>query len=133
MSGLQSTLRGAASLPRSLYVAAAGVLGLVVLTLSLTPLAEPFLARMLLFYLGALGAYALMPFARRGDIPLLAAWVVLLSELAPCIGGQLISPEKVTADALGVLLAAAPVYVARFRQVRQGDTRPAGRRATDHA
>ena len=132
MSGLQSTLRGAASLPRSLYVAAAGVLGLVVLTLSLTPLAEPFLARMLLFYLGALSAYALMPFARRGDIPLLAAWVVLLSELAPCIGGQLISPEKVAADALGVLLAAAPVYVARFRQVRQGDTRPAGRRATDH-
>ena len=131
MSGLQSTLRGAASLPRSLYVAAAGVLGLVVLTLSLTPLAEPFLARMLLFYLGALSAYALMPFARRGDIPLLAAWVVLLSELAPCIGGQLISPEKVAADALGVLLAAAPVYVARFRQVRQGDTRPAGRRATD--
>jgi hypothetical protein len=36
-----------------------------------------------------------------------AAWVVLLSELAPCITGQLISPIKVTADALGVAMAAA--------------------------
>ena len=133
MSELQFSLSGATSLPRSLYVAAAGVLGAVVLTVSLTPLADPFVARLLLFYIATLGAYALMPFVRRGDIPLVAAWVVLLAELAPCVGGQLISPEKVVADAVGVLLAAAPVYVARFRQVRQGDTRPAGRRATDRA
>lgn len=133
MTGLQFTLAGGSGLPRSLYVTAATVMGGAVLAVSLTPLAEPFLARLLLFYAGTLGAYALMPFVRRGDVPLVAAWVVLLSELAPCIGGQLISPEKVCADALGVLLAAAPVYVARLRQIRQGDIRPPGRRATDHA
>jgi len=132
MSVPHFTLPGASSLPRSRYVAAASVMGGVVLFLSLTPLADPFIARLLLFYLGTLGAYALMPFVRRGDVPLVAAWVVLLSELAPCIDGRLISPEKVAADALGVLLATAPVYVARLRQVRQGDPRPPGRRATDH-
>ena len=36
------------------------------------------------------------------DIPLVAAWVVLLSELAPCFAGQLMSPANVLADALGV-------------------------------
>jgi hypothetical protein len=132
MTGLQTSLSGVTSLPRSLYVAAATAMGVVILALSLTPFAEPFIARLLLFYLGTLGAYALMPFVRRDDIPLVAAWVVLLSELAPCVAGQLISPIKVTADALGVLMAAGPIYVARFRQVRQGDTRPAGRRASDH-
>ena len=101
------------------------------LALSLTPLAEPFLARLLLFYAGTATAFALMPYVRRGDIPLVAAWVVLLSELAPCIGGELLSPTKVTADALGVLLATAPIYVARLRQVQQGDTRPGGRRASE--
>ena len=132
MTGLPFTLSGAASLPRSRYMAAASAMGAGVLFLALTPLADPFLARFMLFYLGTLGAYALLPFVRRGDVPLVAAWVVLLSELAPCVAGQLISPEKVAADALGVLLAAAPVYVARFRQLRQGDIRPPGRRATDH-
>jgi hypothetical protein len=102
-----------------------------VLALSLSPLAEPFIARMLLFYAGTAAAYGLMPYVRRGDIPLVAAWVVLLSELAPCVGGHLMSPIKVTADVLGVLLATAPIYVARLRQVQQGDIRPAGRRATE--
>ena len=125
-----STLR-AVSLPRHLYVAAATVMGALVLALSLSPLADSFMARLLLFYGATTAAYALMPFVRRGDIPLVAAWVVLLSELAPCIAGQLISPDKVTADALGVLMAAGPVYVARLRQVCQGDTRPPGRRASE--
>jgi len=115
-----------------MYLAAACVMGAAVLAISLTPVADPFLPRLLLFYAGTLGAYALMPFVRRSDIPLVAAWVVLLAELAPCVSGQLISPEKVTADALGVLLASAPIYVARLRQIRQGDVRPAGRRASDH-
>lgn len=132
MTELRLNLSGARSLPRSLYVAAAVAIGALVLVLSLTPITEPFIARMLLFYVGTLAAYALMPFVRRDDIPLVAAWVVLLSELAPCIAGQLISPGKVTADALGVAMAAGPIYVARFRQIRQGDIRPAGRRATDH-
>ena len=125
-----STLR-AAALPRPVYIGLATVMGIIVLALSLSPFADGFVARVLLFYVGTLGAYALMPFVRRADIPLVAAWVVLLSELAPCITGELISPDKVTADALGVLMAAGPVFVARLRQVLQGDTRPTGRRASE--
>jgi hypothetical protein len=125
-----STLR-AASLPRSLYVGAATIMGVVVLGLSLSPLTEAFVARVLLFYVATLAAYALLPFVRRGDIPLVAAWVVLLSELAPCITGQLISPIKVTADVAGVAMAASPIYIARLRQVLQGDIRPSGRRASE--
>ncbi|HEX7887654.1 MAG TPA: hypothetical protein VF474_16895, partial [Phenylobacterium sp.] len=59
------------------------------------------------------------------------AWVVLLAELAPCISGEMISPVRVTADALGVLMASGPIYVARLRQVQQGDVRPGGRRANE--
>jgi hypothetical protein len=125
-----STLR-AVSLPRPLYIGAATIMGCVVLALSLSPLTEGFIPRVLLFYAGTLAAYALLPFVRRGDIPLVAAWVVLLSELAPCITGELISPIKVTADAVGVAMAAGPIYIARLRQVLQGDTRTEGRRASE--
>jgi hypothetical protein len=118
-------------LPRALYVPVGAAMGVVVLALSLSPLTDLFLARLLVFYAGTALAYALMPFVRRGDVPLVAAWVVLLAELAPCVAGQLISPIKVTADVLGVLMATGPIYVARLRQVLQGDTRPTGRRATE--
>jgi hypothetical protein len=118
-------------LPRTLYVPVGAAMGVVVLALSLTPLTELFLARMLVFYAATALAYGLMPFVRRGDVPLVAAWVVLVAELAPCVAGHLISPIKVTADVLGVLMATVPIYVARLRQVLQGDTRPAGRRATE--
>lgn len=131
MIGQNVSLPGFTALPRTLYVPVAIAMGLAVLGLSLTPLAEPFIARLILFYLATLLAYALMPFVRRGDIPLVAAWVVLLSELAPCVAGQLISPVKVTADALGVAMAAGPIYLARLRQVAQGDIRPGGRRASE--
>ena len=126
-----STLRSA-SLPRPLYIAVATVMGAVVLAVSLMPFVEGFIPRLLLFYLGTVAAYGLMPYVRRGDIPLVAAWVVLLSELAPCITGQLLSPIKVTADILGVGMAAGPIYVARLRQVMQGDTHNIGRRASEH-
>jgi len=125
------SLAALSGLPRAAYTPVGAVMGCVVLALSLTPLAEPFLARVLLFYGSTAAAFALMPYVRRGDIPLVAAWVVLLSELAPCIGGNLLSPTKVAADALGVLLATAPIYVARLRQVQQGDVRPGGRRASE--
>lgn len=105
----------------------------ITLALSLSGMTDSFLARLLLFYAGTSAAYALMPYVRRGDIPLVAAWVVLLAELAPCVTGQLISPMKVTADVLGVLMATGPIYVARLRQVQQGDVRPGGRRATETA
>ena len=122
---------GPGALPRTLYAPTGAIIGAAVLALSLTPLTEPFLARVALFYLATGLAYGLMPYARRGDIPLVAAWVILLSELAPCIAGRLISPLNVTADAIGVLMATGPIYIARLRQVAQGDTRPAGRRASD--
>lgn len=120
-----------AGLPRRLYAPVGVVVGVAVLALSLTPLTDGFVARLLLFYAATTLAYGLMPFVRRGDVPLVAAWVVLLSELSPCIVGQLISPVKVTADVLGVLMAAGPIYLARLRQVMQGDTRPAARRASE--
>ena len=118
-------------LTRPFYMPLALALGVVVLALSLMPMTEAFLPRLLLFYAGTSLAYGLMPFVRRGDVPLVAAWVVLLAELAPCVAGQLISPTKVTADVLGVLMATVPIYVARLRQVQQGDVRPGGRRATE--
>lgn len=118
-------------LKRPFYMPLAFMLGAVVLGLSLTPFAQAFLPRVLLFYAGTSAAYSLMPFVRRGDIPLVAAWVVLLSELAPCFAGQLMSPANVLADALGVLMAAAPIFIARQRQVLQGDVRPGGRRASE--
>ncbi|MBW8815635.1 MAG: hypothetical protein JF588_19630 [Caulobacterales bacterium] len=131
MIGQNLSLPGVAALPRAFYAPVGLALGAVVLGLSLTPVATLFLARLFLFYVATAAAYALMPLVRRGDVPLVAAWVVLLSELAPCIGGQLISPTNVTADALGVAMAAGPIYIARLRQVMQGDIRPAGRRASE--
>ena len=122
---------GSTGLPRPLYVPVAVAIGGSVLVLSLTSLADAFLARVVLFYLATTLAYGLMPYARRGDIPLVAAWVILLAELAPCVTGRLISPLQVAADALGVMMATGPIYIARMRQVLQGDTRPAGRRASD--
>ncbi|HET6971041.1 MAG TPA: hypothetical protein VFH92_07950 [Phenylobacterium sp.] len=133
MIGQNLTFTSVTPLPRAAYAPLGAVLGGIVLALSLTPITEPFLARLLLFYAGTALAYACMPFVRRGDIPLVAAWVVLLSELAPCVAGHLISPVKVTADALGVAMATAPIYLARLRQVMQGDIRPAGRRASERS
>jgi hypothetical protein len=122
---------GATVLRRPFYLPLAFVLGGLVLALSMTPYAESFVPRLLLFYAGTSLAYALMPYVRRGDVPLVAAWVILISELAPCVAGELISPTKVAADVLGVLMAATPIYLARLRQVMQGDVRPAGRRASE--
>lgn len=121
----------ASPIPRPLYAPMGAAMALAVLAASLSPLADAFLVRVLVYWGATSIAYALMPYVRRGDIPLVAAWVVLLAELAPCIAGELISPAKVAADVLGVSMAAVPIYVARLRQVQQGDTRPSGRRATD--
>jgi hypothetical protein len=131
MTGHRIRIAAASPLPRLYYAPLGALLGLGVLGVSLTPLADAFLVRVLIYWAATSAAYGLMPYIRRGDIPLVAAWVVLFAELAPCITGQLISPEKVAADALGVLMAAVPIYVARLRQVQQGDTRPCGRRATE--
>lgn len=133
MIGYAPALAPLPTLPRRAYIPLGMVIGALVLALSLTAVAQEILARVMLFYAGAAVAYGLMPYVRRGDIPLVAAWVVLLSELAPCLSGAMISPEHVLADSLGVLMAAGPIYLARLRQVMQGDVRPGGRRASETA
>ena len=85
----------------------------------------------LTFYGVTAGAYGLLPFVRRGDIVMVAMWVVLGVGVAPCCVGQELSAPHMFADLAGVLMGAAPIYIARFRQVAQGDTRPYRRRETE--
>ena len=121
----------ALALPRGLYKPVGLVIGAVVLALSVTSIGDTTLGRLGLFYAATSLAYLLLPFARRTDIPLVAAWVVLLSELAPCLTGQLLSPMNVLADTFGVVMAAGPIFIARYRQQQQGDVRPGVRRTAD--
>lgn len=81
-----------------------------------------------LFYVVTAAAYLALPFTRRGDIALVAMWLVLGVGIAPCLGGEEISAARIFADMGGVLLAAAPIYVARIRQITQGDTHTYRRR-----
>jgi hypothetical protein len=85
----------------------------------------------LTFYGVTAGAYGLLPFVRRGDIAMVAMWVVLGAGVAPCFAGQELSARHMFADMAGVLMGAAPVYIARFRQIAQGDTRPYRRREAE--
>lgn len=87
----------------------------------------------LTFYGVTAGAYGLLPFVRRGDIAIVAMWVVLGVGIAPCFLGQEISASHMFADMAGVLLAAGPIFIARFRQVAQGDTRLYRRRQDEAA
>lgn len=86
----------------------------------------------LTFYGLTAGAYVLLPFVRRGDIAMVAMWLVLALGVAPCIAGQEISAPIMFADMAGVLMSAAPVYIARFRQIAQGDVRLYRRREIEH-
>ena len=85
----------------------------------------------LIFYGVTAGAYGLLPFMRRGDIAMVAMWVVLGVGVAPCFVGQELSAAHMFADMAGVLMGAAPIYIARFRQVAQGDIRPYRRREAE--
>jgi len=85
----------------------------------------------LTFYGVTAGAYGLLPFIRRGDVAIVAMWLVLGMGVAPCFAGEELSASHVFADLGGVLMAAAPVYIARFRQIAQGDIRPQRRRLMD--
>jgi hypothetical protein len=84
--------------------------------------------RALTFYGLTAGAYILLPFVRRGDIAVVAMWVVLGVGIAPCFAGRELSAPQMFADMAGVLMSAGPVYIARFRQIAQGDIRPYRRR-----
>jgi drug/metabolite transporter (DMT)-like permease len=85
----------------------------------------------LTFYGVTVGAYGLLPFVRRGDIAIVAMWVVLGVGVAPCFVGQELSAQDMFADMAGVVLGAAPIYIARFRQVAQGDVRQFRRRQAE--
>jgi hypothetical protein len=88
-------------------------------------------ARTVLFYVITSGAYAFLPFVRRGDIAMVTMWLVLAVGISPCIAGRELNAGHMFADMGGVLMSALPVYIARFRQVVQGDLRIYRRRETD--
>jgi hypothetical protein len=88
-------------------------------------------ARAMLFYAITSGAYAFLPFVRRGDIVMVTMWLVLAVGIAPCAAGHELDPAHMFADMAGVLLSALPIYIARFRQIMQGDLRHYHRRETD--
>jgi hypothetical protein len=83
------------------------------------------------FYAVTAGGYLALPFVRRGDILMVAGWLVLVSGVGPCALGQEISAPEMFADMAGVATAAAPIYIARLRQIAQGDVRNPRRRQTD--
>jgi len=80
------------------------------------------------FYGVTIAAYAALPFVRRGDVLMVAGWLVLAAGVAPCAMGQEISAPHMFADMAGVVTAAVPIYIARMRQVAQGDIRTQRRR-----
>lgn len=115
-------------------VALFAVTGLLVLASPLSGgaiLPESLAGRALVFYGLTAGAYCILPRVRRGDIAAVAMWLVLGVGVAPCILGRELSAPHMFADMGGVILAAAPVYIARFRQVVQGDTRMMRRRRNE--
>lgn len=85
-------------------------------------------AHVLIFYAVTAGAYAALPFVRRGDILMGGVWMVLAAGVGPCVMGREISAPLMFSDMAGVLLAAAPIYIARLRQIAQGDLRDTPRR-----
>ncbi len=83
------------------------------------------------FYGATAGAYAILPFVRRGDIAMVAMWLVLAVGVAPSVVGRELSAAHMFAHMAGVAMAVLPIYIARRRQVAQGDTRPYRRREAD--
>lgn len=105
----------------------------LVLPLSLRPvlMSDNLTTDALTFYGVTAGAYGLLPFIRRGDVVMVAMWLVLGVGVAPCFLGQELSAPRMFADMGGVLAAAMPIYIARFRQIAQGDVRPFRRREAE--
>ena len=62
---------------------------------------------------------------------MVAVWIVLGVGVAPCFAGRELSASHMFADLAGVLMGAAPIYIARFRQIAQGDIRLYRRRETE--
>ena len=115
----------------SAIVVLAGAVALVAPLAVPTALPDSIALHTLTFYGVTVGAYGLLPFVRRGDIAMVAMWVVLGAGVAPCFAGQELSPSHMFAHMAGVLTAVAPIYIARFRQLAQGDIRPYRRRQAE--
>ncbi|MGH6966600.1 MAG: hypothetical protein ACREE0_19130 [Phenylobacterium sp.] len=88
-------------------------------------------ARSILFYVITAGAYAFLPFVRRGDIAMVTMWLVLAVGITPCVAGRELNAAHMFADMAGVAMSVLPIYIARFRQLVQGDMRIYRRRETD--
>jgi hypothetical protein len=121
-------------IPRLVPVIAVGLAAVAVaalLTLRGAALPNVVTVHTLTFYGVTTGAYAVLPLVRRGDVLMVAIWLVLAAGVAPCVAGQEISAVHMFADMAGVLMAGIPIYVARLRQLAQGDTRMLRRRQTE--
>jgi hypothetical protein len=112
----------------ALVVLACAVVLVAPLSVQGTALSDNIAVHVLTFYGVTAGAYGLLPFVRRGDVAIMAMWVVLGVGVAPCFGGHELSAQRMFADMAGVLMGAAPIYIARFRQIAQGDVRRYKRR-----
>jgi hypothetical protein len=117
----------------ALIVLACAVMLVAPLSLPLTVTDHNPLIGALIFYGVTAGAYGALPFVRRDDIAIVAMWLVLAVGVAPCVDGREISAPQMFADMAGVLMAALPIYLARYRQVAQGDIRHDRRRTIDPA
>ena len=109
-------------------VAASAVTAVTALTLAGEAIPNVITAHVMTFYAVTAGAYAALPFVRRGDIVMAGVWMVLAAGVGPCVLGREISAPLMFSDMAGVLMAAAPIYIARLRQLAQGDMRHAPRR-----
>jgi hypothetical protein len=114
-------------------VLAAAVVAVAPLSLRAALVSDKPWVDVLAFYGVTAGAYGLLPFVRRGDIAIVAMWVVLGVGVAPCFSGQELSPAHMFGGMAGVLMAAGPIYIARFRQIAQGDIRLYRRREVEAA
>ena len=122
-----------ARLGAAFAVAAIAVVLVGLLTVRGDEAAHPLILHWGLFYGVTAGAYAALPFIRRDDIVTAMSWLVLAAGIAPCIQGHEISAANMFSDMGGVATVALPIYIARLRQVTQGDTRPERRRQFDRA
>ena len=87
------------------------------------------LAHGTMFYGFTLLALICLPWSRKGDIVAAVIAIGAASEIAQGFTGRDMSVFDWLADAAGAIVAAAPVYVARLRQVAQEAENAPDRRA----
>src|SRR5215467_6933153 len=80
------------------YAAAAAVAAGLIAFASPAAIPNIITAHVLVFYGITAGAYAALPFVRRGDIVMGGMWLVLAAGVGPCVTGQEISAPHMFAD-----------------------------------